>query len=240
MENQTTESTAAASTEGGASSVALKDGLGGIVGIKAGMTQIYTENGDSLAVTVIDLQPATVTQVKRKEKDGYNAVQIGMLAKKAKAASRAEAGHCKASKTEGFYHYQEIRLPENAKMEGIAVGASLTSDFVAAGDFVDLTAISKGKGFQGGMKRFHMAGGFKTHGASVTHRHTGSIGNRADPGKCFKNKKMAGQMGNIRVTVQNVKVARLDLENGVLLVHGSVPGPKSGLVTVRRSVKKVG
>jgi len=105
---------------------------------------------------------------------------------------------------------------------------------------VDLTAISKGKGFQGGMKRYHMAGGYKTHGASLSHRQLGSIGNRADPAKCFKNKKMAGQMGNERVTVQNVKVIRVDLENQLLLVHGSVPGPKSGIVTIRRTVRNAG
>ena len=114
----------------------------------------------------------------------------------------------------------------------------LSAEFIKPGDLVDLTAISKGKGFQGGMKRYHMAGGFKTHGASVSHRSLGSIGNRADPGKCFKNKKMAGHMGHVQVTVQNVRVVRVDVENQLLLVHGSVPGPKSGIVTVRRAVEE--
>lgn len=105
---------------------------------------------------------------------------------------------------------------------------------------MDLTARSKGKGYQGGMKRYHMSGGFKTHGASVNHRSLGSIGNRADPAKTFKNKKMPGQMGNAQTTVQNVRVVRVDVENQLLLVHGSVPGPRSGIVTIRRAVKSAG
>jgi large subunit ribosomal protein L3 len=140
----------------------------------------------------------------------------------------------------GFYHYQEFRFADDAKLDAVAVGSVLSPEFVKEGDLVDLTSTSKGKGFQGGMKRFHMAGGFKSHGASVSHRSLGSIGNRADPAKCFKNKKMPGQMGHVKTTVQNVRVVRVDLENGLLLVHGSVPGPKSGIVTVRKAVKKMG
>ena len=227
-------------TTGTRESVSLTEGLGGIVGVKAGMTQVYNENGDSLPVTVIDLRsPCVVTQVKTKELNGYNAVQIGILDKKAKRATKPEQGHAKKSNSTGFYHYQELRLPENAKLEGLTVGKILAPDFIKPGDLVDLTATSKGKGFQGGMKRFHMAGGFKTHGASVCHRSLGSIGNRADPGKTFKNKKMPGQMGHERVTVQNVKVVSVDKDNGLILVNGSVPGPRSGFVTVRRAIKGV-
>lgn len=217
--------------------VALTQGLGGILGVKAGMTQVYSDNGDAIAVTVIDLKPAVITQVKTKEKNNYQAIQIGLLDKKQKAANRAEQGHAKASGAAGFYHYQEFRLADTDNMDGFAVGKVLSPEFIKAGDCVDLTAVSKGKGFQGGMKRFHMAGGPKSHGASVSHRSLGSIGNRADPGKCFKNKKMAGQMGNERVTVQNLRVIRVDLENQLLLVHGSVPGSRSGIVTIRRTVK---
>lgn len=217
--------------------VSLSQGRGGVLGVKAGMTQVYSEAGDSLAVTVIDLKPTIITQLRTKEKNGYQAVQVGFLEKKAKSANKPEQGHAKASGAAGFYHYQEFRLADNAKMDDLAVGKILTAEFIKAGDLVDLTATSKGKGFQGGMKRFHMAGGYKTHGASLNHRSLGSIGNRADPGKCFKNKKMAGHMGHERVTVQNVVVVRVDLENQLLLVHGSVPGPKSGIVTVRRAVK---
>jgi len=217
--------------------VALTQGRGGLLGVKAGMTQVFGDDGESLAVTVIDLAPAVITQVKTQEKNGYNAIQVGFLEKKAKAATKPEAGHAKAAGAAGFYHYQEFRLPADAKMDGLTVGKILSTDFIKAGDLIDLSAVSKGKGFQGGVKRFHMAGGFKTHGASLSHRQLGSIGNRADPAKCFKNKKMPGQMGAQNVTVQNVRVVKVDTENQLLLVHGSVPGPRSGIVTVRKAVK---
>lgn len=218
-------------------SVALTGGRGGILGLKAGMTQVFDENGDSFAVTVIDLKPTIITQVKTKDKNGYQSIQVGMLEKKAKSATKPEQGHAKAVGQAGFYHYQEFRLNESDKLDGLTVGKVLSPEFVKAGELVDLTAMSKGKGFQGGMKRFHMAGGHKTHGASISHRSLGSIGNRADPGRCFKNKKMPGHMGHERVTVQNVRVIRVDSENQLLLVHGSVPGPRNGIVTVRRAVK---
>ncbi len=221
-------------------SVALTQGRGGVLGVKAGMTQVYNDDGELIAVTVIDLKPAVITQVKTKEANGYNAIQVGLLEKAAKRATRAEHGHAKKVGAEGFYHYQEFRLGADAKMDGLAAGKVLSPEFVKEGDFVDLTATSKGKGYQGGMKRFHMAGGFKSHGASLSHRSLGSIGNRADPAKCFKNKKMPGQMGNERTTVQNVRVVKVDAANQVLLVHGSVPGPKSGIVTIRRTVKNAG
>jgi len=221
-------------------SVALSQGRGGILGVKAGMTQVYTEAGDSVAVTVIDLKPTVITQVKTKEKNGYQAIQVGFLDKKAKAASKSEQGHLKAVGATGFYHYQEFRLEPKESLEGLTVGKVLSADFVKEGDLVDLTSMSKGKGFQGGMKRFHMAGGHKTHGASVCHRSLGSIGQRADPGRVWKNRKMGGHMGHVRTTVQNVRVIRVDVANQLLLVHGSVPGPKSSVVTVRRAIKSLG
>ncbi len=220
--------------------VALQHGRGGILGVKAGMTQVYTSEGEAVAVTVIDLKPSVITQIKTQENDGYLAVQVGFLDKKAKSVNKTEQGHLKKSQASGFHHYQEFRLDSGASLDGLTVGKVLAADFIKAGDLVDLTSVSKGKGFQGGMKRFHMAGGHKTHGASVSHRSLGSIGNRADPAKCFKNKKMPGQMGNEQVTVQNVRVIRVDAENQLLLVHGSVPGPRSGVVTVRRAIKSKG
>lgn len=234
-ENTTPETSGAPAS--GPSKVALKAGRGGVFGVKAGMTQVYDADGASIAVTVIDLRPNVITQVKTKAKEGYNAVQIGVLEKKAKHLTKAEAGHFKKSGQEGFYYVKEFRLPADAKMDELTAGGEISAEFVKEGDLVDLTAISKGKGYQGGMKRYHMAGGFKTHGNSISHRALGSIGNRADPAKCFKNKKMPGQMGNVKTTVQNVKVIKVDTENGLLLVHGSVPGPKSGIVTVRRAAK---
>lgn len=237
-----TPETQASQTSGSATGqrekVSLSSGRGGILGVKAGMTQVYSANGESLAVTVINLEPTIITQVKTKENDGYQAVQVGFLDKKSKRTTKPEQGHAKKVGKVGFYHYQEFRLEDGAKMEGLTAGNVLGVEFLKIGDFVDLTAISKGKGFQGVMKRYHYAGGFKTHGASVVHRSLGSIGNRADPGRVFPGKKMAGQMGHVRRTVQNVRVVGIDLENNLLLVHGSVPGPRSGIVTVRRSVKK--
>lgn len=217
--------------------VALATQRGGVLGIKAGMTQVYNDNGDSVAVTVIDLKPAVITQVKTKEKNGYQAVQVGFLEKKAKSSSKSEQGHVKATGVAGFHHYQEFRFAENETLDGLTVGKVISAEFVKAGDLVDVTAESKGKGFQGVMKRYNFAGGFKTHGASLVHRSLGSIGNRADPGRVFPNKKMAGHMGHEQVTVQNVRVVAVDVENQLLLVHGSVPGPRSGIVTVRKAVK---
>lgn len=235
---EATSSTSAAPAE--RARVALTDGRGGILGVKAGMTQVYNDKGEVLAVTVIDLKPNVITQVKTKEKDGYQAIQVGVLEKKLKHSKKSDQGHCRPVGISGFYRLHEFRLSDGAKLDQLTVGKVLSPEFVKPGDTVDLTSRSKGKGFQGGMKRFHMAGGYKSHGASVSHRQLGSIGNRADPGKCFKNKKMPGHMGDERVTVSNVEVVRVDIENQLLLVHGSVPGPRSGIVMVRRSVKNLG
>lgn len=231
---------AAAETTGGAQkgqgNPPLK-GRGGIVGVKAGMTQVYNEAGEAIAVTVIDLRPNVVTQIKTKAKEGYSAVQVGVLEKRAKRATKAEQGHAKKVGKEGFYSYQEIRVEDDKALEGLTVGQPLSPGFIKPGDLVDLTSVSKGKGFQGVMKRYHFRGGMDSHGASISHRQIGSIGNRADPAKVFKGKKMAGQMGHVRTTVQNVKVVSVDAEKQLLLVHGSVPGPKSAIVTVLRATK---
>ncbi len=236
MENQNAKSVS--STTNRAKST-LASGRGGILGVKAGMTQVYTADGALQAVTVIELRSNVITQLKSKTKEGYSAVQVGFIEKKAKNTTKPEAGIAKKVNATGFYHYQEFRVSADDKLDGLTVGNELGLDFLKDGDLVDVTSVSKGKGFQGGMKRFHMAGGHKTHGASVNHRSLGSIGNRADPGKCFKNKKMPGQMGNVKVTVQNIKVVKVDVENGLILVHGSVPGPRSGVITVRKAVKSL-
>ncbi len=230
MSENTTNTTPAA-----ASNAALLNGArAGIVGIKSGMTQVYNEDGDSFPVTVIDLQPAVITQIKTKAKEGYNSVQIGMQPKKTQRTNKADRGHFKKSGAPGFYHVQEMRVDS---VDGFVEGAVLSADFVKVGDLVDVTGESKGKGFQGGMKRYNMAGGFKTHGNSLSHRSLGSIGNRADPGKCFKNKKMPGHMGHERVTVQNLRVIEIDNENKLMLIKGSVPGPKNSVVMVRKAIK---
>jgi len=220
--------------------VCLEQGRGGVLGVKAGMTQVYSKDGGALAVTVIDLQKNVITQVKTKAKEGYSAVQVGFVEKKEKAANKPEQGHAKKAGASGFYSYSEFRMPEGSKLDQYQVGQTLNADFVKEGDLVDLCSVSKGKGFQGTMKRYHFSGGPRTHGVSLAHRSGGSLCNHAGSSRVFKNKKMAGQMGNKKVTVQNVRVVRVDKENNLLLVHGSVPGPRSGIVRVTRAIKDLG
>jgi large subunit ribosomal protein L3 len=227
---QNTETQATAKT-------ATLSGRGGILGVKTGMTQVYSEDGRALAVTVVEIKKNTVTQVKKADKHGYSAVQVGFLPKKDNRVNSAEKGHFKKSGQPGFYHAQEFRAADDQAIASLSEGQELTAEFLKAGDLVDVSAVSKGKGFQGVMKRYHYAGGFKSHGASVSHRQIGSIGNRADPGKVFKGKKMPGHMGHKKVSILNLKVVRVDLEKGIVLVHGSVPGPISGIVTIRKAVK---
>ena len=215
----------------------LSAGLGGIIGIKAGMTQVYSEDGRSLAVTVVEVKPNYVTQVKKSDKHGYSAVQVGFLPKKENRVNKAENGHFKKSGQPGYYHAQEFRFENDQALEGLVEGSVLNAAFIKEGDLVDVSAVSKGKGFQGTMKRYHYSGSFKTHGASVSHRSIGSIGMRAEPGKVFKGKPMPGHMGHVKVSIQNVKVVKVDADKGIVLLHGSVPGPKSGVVTIRKAVK---
>ncbi len=218
-------------------SATLTEGRGGILGVKAGMTQVYNTDGQVRAVTVIELKKNTITQKKTVANDGYTSVQVGFLEKKDSKALKPEKGHVKKSGGQAFYHYQELRTPKNAKLEGVEVGSAIDASFLKEGDLVDLTSVSKGKGMQGVMKRYHFRGGPATHGASIVHRMPGSIGQRTDPGKVWKGKKMAGHMGNKKVTIQNIEIVKIDLEKNILLVNGSVPGPRSGIVTVRRAVK---
>ncbi len=220
--------------------IALSSLRGGILGIKAGMTQVYSKEGDKIPVTVIDLQQNVITQIKTKEKEGYSAVQVGVLPKKVQRATKPEKGHFKKAGFPGFYCVREFRIESGAESKDkLQEGVKLAASFVKEGELVDVTGESKGKGFQGGMKRYNMAGGFKTHGASVCHRSLGSIGNRADPGKCFKNKKMPGHMGSERVTAHNLKVVSIDLQNAVMLLKGSVPGSKNSIVIIRKAIKGV-
>ncbi len=234
-ENQTTETTTAAPVSTGKATLSAE--RGGIMGIKAGMTQVYADDGSSLAVTVVEIKPNYVTQVKKSQKHGYSAVQVGILPKKESRANSAEKGHFKKAGIPSVYHNQEFRFTNDQAIDSLTDGTILTAEFIKAGDLVDVTAVSKGKGFQGVMKRYHYAGGFKSHGASVNHRQIGSIGMRADPGKVFKGKKMPGHMGHVKISIQNLKVVNVDLEKGIVLLHGSVPGPRSGIVTIRRAVK---
>jgi large subunit ribosomal protein L3 len=203
----------------------------GMVGRKLGMTQIFSERGEALPVTVIECGPNVVTQIRTIEKDGYEAVQLGFGI--SKRLNKPEQGHRSAS---GFMS-DVLREVEVDGLEGIEVGQQFRADTFANGDLVDVAANSKGRGFQGGVKRHGFRGGPKTHGQSDRLRAPGSIGSSATPGRVYKGIKMAGHMGNARVTVQNLEVVRVDVERNLLLVKGSVPGPNKGLVLIRKAIK---
>jgi large subunit ribosomal protein L3 len=203
----------------------------GMVGRKLGMTQVFDDNGVALPVTVIECGPNVVTQVRTEEKDGYDAVQLGFGI--SKRLNRPEQGHRKAS----GYMSDVLREVKATSLDGIEVGQQIKVDMFATGEQVDVTATSKGRGFQGGMKRHGFSGGPKTHGQSDRWRAPGSIGSSATPGRVYKGIKMAGHMGNSRVTVQNLEVVRVDTDRNLLLIKGSVPGPNKGLVTIRKAIK---
>lgn len=203
----------------------------GMVGRKLGMTQVFDDKGVALPVTVIECGPNVVTQIRTSEKDGYEAVQLGFGI--SKRLNRPEQGHRKAS----GYMSDVLREVTATDLDGIEVGQQIKADTFAAGELIDVTATAKGRGFQGGMKRHGFSGGPKTHGQSDRWRAPGSIGSSATPGRVYKGLKMAGHMGNNRVTVQNLEVVRVDTDRNLLLIKGSVPGPSKGLVTIRKAIK---
>jgi large subunit ribosomal protein L3 len=195
------------------------------------MTQIFDEQGLARPVTVIEAGPCVVTQVRTAEKDGYEAVQLGFgIAKK---LNKPEKGHVK----ESGHMVKTLREVKADDYSNIEVGQVFNADTFAEGEVIDVTGTSKGRGFQGGMKRHGFHGGPATHGQSDRHRAPGSIGSSATPGRVIKGQKMAGHMGNERVTVQNLKVLRVDTDRNLLLVEGSVPGPNKGTLLIRRAVK---
>ncbi|MAK43326.1 MAG: 50S ribosomal protein L3 [Spongiibacter sp.] len=207
----------------------------GLVGRKSGMTRVFTDDGVSIPVTVIEVEPNRVTRVKADDADGYRAIQVTAGARKASRISKAEAGHFAKAGVEAGRGLWEFRLEEGD--EAPEVGAELTVATFEAGQKVDVTGQSKGKGFQGGVKRwnFHMQDA--THGNSLSHRAPGSIGQCQTPGRVFKGKKMAGHMGAERVTVQTLEVVRVDAERNLILIKGAVPGAPGGDVFVRPAVK---
>ena len=207
----------------------------GLVGRKSGMTRVFTDDGVSIPVTVIEVEPNRVTRVKADDADGYRAIQVTAGARKASRISKAEAGHFAKAGVEAGRGLWEFRLEEGD--EAPEVGAELTVAAFEAGQKVDVTGQSKGKGFQGGVKRwnFHMQDA--THGNSLSHRAPGSIGMCQTPGRVFKGKKMAGQMGNTRCTVQSLEIVRVDAERNLLLIKGAVPGATGSDVIVRSAVK---
>ena len=203
----------------------------GSLGRKLGMTRIFAGDGSAVPVTVIEAGPCPVTQVKTAEKDGYNALQIAFEAAKEKHVTKPLRGHFAKAGAGLFRTLREIRLDGPAAHE---VGQTLTAELFAAGDKVKVTGTSLGKGYQGVMRRWNFKGSKDTHGCEKVHRSGGSIGNNTFPGHVFKGKKMAGQWGAERVTVQNLTVVDVRPEDNVILVRGSVPGPKNGLVLVRK------
>ncbi len=203
----------------------------GLIGKKLGMTQVFDERGVVHPVTVIETGPCVVTQVKTADNDGYEAVQLGFGIDK--RLNRPEQGHRRES---GFMS-RWLREVKADNVSEFTVGQVINADAFAEGEMVDVIATSKGRGFQGGVKRHGFHGGPKTHGQSDRHRAPGSIGSSATPGRVMKGMKMAGHMGHEQVTVQNLKVVRVDMERNILLIKGSVPGPINGEVVVRRSVK---
>ncbi len=211
----------------------------GIVGRKCGMTRVFTEDGVSIPVTVIEVEANRVSQVKTSEVDGYRALQITTGERRASRVTKPQAGHFAKAGVEAGRGVWEFRLNEG-EGEGIAAGSEIKVDIFEAGQKVDVTGTSIGKGFAGTVKRHHFAMKDATHGNSLSHRTPGSIGQNQTPGRVFKGKKMSGQMGNVKRTTQNLEVVRVDVERNLLLVKGSVPGATGGDVIVHPAVKMHG
>ena len=208
----------------------------GLIGRKRGMTRVFTEQGDSVPVTVIEVSPNRITQVKTVETDGYSALQVTIGSKRNSLVNKPQAGHYSKAGIEAGEGLWELRLNDEEGSD-LETGAELNVEQFETGQKVDVTGTSIGKGFAGGVKRHNFSMQDATHGNSVSHRAPGSIGQCQTPGRVFKGKKMAGHMGDARVTTQNLEVIKVDVERNLLLIKGAVPGAKNGQVTVRPSVK---
>ena len=208
----------------------------GLVGRKVGMTRIFTEDGVSIPVTVIEATPNRVTQLRTEETDGYRALQVTAGTKKANRVNKAEAGHFAKAGVEAGSGLWDFRL-DDSEGENIEVGSEITVELFNDTNKVDVVGTSKGKGFQGAIKRWNFSSQRMTHGNSLSHRAPGSIGQNQSPGKVFKGKKMAGQLGNKRVTTISLELVRVDVENNLLLIKGAVPGATGSDVIVRPAVK---
>ncbi|GAO00674.1 MULTISPECIES: 50S ribosomal protein L3 [Komagataeibacter] len=207
----------------------------GLIAKKLGMTRLFKEDGTHVPVTVLQVDDLQVVDVRTTERDGYTAVQLGSGKAKVKNVSKPNRGHFAKAKVEPKKKLAEFRVADDAVLE---VGASLSATHFVVGQKVDVTGTSKGKGFAGAMKRWNFAGLEATHGVSISHRSHGSTGNRQDPGKVFKNKKMAGHLGSERVTTLNLEIAAVDAEKNLIMIRGSVPGGKNESVLVRDAIKK--
>ena len=207
----------------------------GVIAQKVGMTRIFTDAGEHVPVTVLKLDACQVVAQRTVEKNGYSAVQIGTKLAKVKNVSKAQRGHFAVANVEPRQKLVEFRVSADAMLP---VGAEMTADHFVVGQFVDVSGTTLGKGFAGGMKRWNFGGLRATHGVSVSHRSIGSTGGRQDPGKTFKNKKMPGHLGAERVTTQNLRVVQTDVERGLILVEGAVPGHAGGWIHIRDAVKR--
>ena len=205
----------------------------GILGKKVGMTQVFTEGGELVPVTVIEAKPNVVLQVKTVETDGYNAVQLGFDDKRNVLSNQPEQGHVKKADTSPKRFIREIR---DAELGDVEVGSEITVETFKQGDIIDVTGTSKGKGFQGVIKRYNQSRGPETHGSRY-HRRPGSMGQAADPARVFKGKKLPGRMGGQTTTIQNLEIVRVDADKNVILVKGNVPGPKKSMVEIRSAKK---
>jgi large subunit ribosomal protein L3 len=208
----------------------------GIVGRKCGMSRVFTDDGRSIPVTLIDASPNRITQVKTVESDGYTAVQVTAGNKRAALVNKPQAGHYANAKVEAGRGLWEFRV-EAGKIGDYQVGGEIKADIFAVGQIVDVQGVTKGKGFQGTIKRWNFSMGDATHGNSLSHRSPGSIGQRQTPGRVFPGKKMSGQMGNVRQSAMNLEVVQVDLERGLIAIKGSVPGAPGGNVIVRPAAK---
>ena len=207
----------------------------GVIAKKLGMTRLFMEDGRQIPVTVLQLDGLQVVAQRPTDKDGYTAIQLGAGSAKAKRVSAPMRGHFAAAKVEPKRKLAEFRVdPENL----VAVGEEITADHYFEGQFVDVSGTSTGKGFAGAMKRHNFGGLRASHGVSISHRSHGSTGQCQDPGRVFKGKKMAGHLGSVRVTTQNLQVVRTDADRGLIMVKGAVPGTKGGWVTIKDAVKK--
>jgi large subunit ribosomal protein L3 len=206
----------------------------GLIAEKLGMTQVFSEDGTQVPVTVLKVDNCSVIALRTKQKNGYNAVQVGVKPAKAQSLTKPMRGYFAKAEVEAKAHLREFRVDD---LGSLAVGQNVGVDMFTVGQFVDVTGTSIGKGFAGGMKRHNFGGLRASHGVSVSHRSHGSTGQRQDPGKVFKNKKMAGHMGARRVTKLNLKVHGIDSERGLIFVKGSIPGSRRDIVYVRDAIK---
>ncbi|MCT1818276.1 50S ribosomal protein L3 [Corynebacterium propinquum] len=206
----------------------------GILGTKLGMTQVFDENNRVVPVTVVEAGPCVVTQIRTKEKDGYTAIQIAYGEIDPRKTAKPQAGHFKKADVTPRRHVAEIRMDDTSAYE---VGQEVTVDIFEGVNLVDVTGITKGKGYAGAMKRHGFAGQGAAHGNQAAHRRVGGIGGAATPGRVFKGKRMAGRMGRDRVTTQNLKIQKIDAESNLLLIKGAIPGVNKGVVTVKTAVK---